>query len=131
MPETCRIVIIVEASPILHKFSNVSVDNFYGFAVLFYNYVIRLAEGFDSLDVVFDRYLKNSLKAQARKRRGLSGTRVLQITDDVPFPRNFLISFLCNTDNKHDLGLYLTILCPFTVILVIRTFCYVQPTITL
>ena len=32
---------------------------------------------------------------------------MLQITDDVPFPRNFLTSFLCNTDNKHDLGLYL------------------------
>ena len=32
---------------------------------------------------------------------------MLQITDDVPFPRNFLTSFLCNSDNKHDLGLYL------------------------
>ena len=32
---------------------------------------------------------------------------MLQITDDVPFPRNFLTSFLCYTDNKHDLGLYL------------------------
>ena len=32
---------------------------------------------------------------------------MLQITDDVPFPRNLLTSFLCNTDNKHDLGLYL------------------------
>ena len=32
---------------------------------------------------------------------------MLQITDDVPFPRNFLTLFLCNTDNKHDLGLYL------------------------
>ena len=44
---------------------------------------------------------------QTRKGRGLSGTWVLQITDDVPFPHNFLTSFLCNTDNKHDLGLYL------------------------
>ena len=32
---------------------------------------------------------------------------MLQITDDVPFPRNLLTSFLCNTDNKHDLGLHL------------------------
>ena len=84
-----------------------SADNFYEFAVVFYNYVTRLAEGFDRLDVVFDRYFKKSLKAQTRKGRGLSDTRVLQITDDVPFPRNFLTSFLCNTDNKHDLGLYL------------------------
>ena len=113
--------IIVEASPIFHKLSNVSADNFYEFAVVFYNYVTRLAEGFDRLDVVFDCYFKNSLKAQARKGRGSSVTRVLQITDDVPFPRNFLTSFLCNTDNKPDLGLYLT----FAVMLVIRTSCYV------
>ena len=84
-----------------------SADNFYEFAVVFYNYVIRLVEGFDRLDVVFNHYFKNSLKAQTRKGRGLSGTRVLQITDDVPFPRNFLTSFFDNTDNKHDLGLYL------------------------
>ena len=46
-------------------------------------------------------------QAQTRKGRGSSGTRLLQITDNVPFPHNFLTSFLCNTDNKHDLGLYL------------------------
>ena len=46
-------------------------------------------------------------QVQTRKGRGSSGTRVLQITDNVPFPHNFLTSFLCNTDNKHDLGLYL------------------------
>ena len=105
--ETYRNVIIVEASPILHKPSNVSADNFYEFAVVFYKYVIHLAEGFDRLDVVFDRSFKNSLKAQTRRGQGSLGTRVLQITDDVPFSRNFLTSFLCNTDNKHDLGLYL------------------------
>ena len=31
---------------------------------------------------------------------------MLQITDDVPCSCNFLTSLLCNTDNKHDLGLY-------------------------
>ena len=103
----CRNVTIVEASPILRKLSNVSAGNFYEISDVFYNYIIRLAEGFDRLDIVFDRYFKNSLKAQTRKGRGLSGSWVLQITDDVSFPRNFLTSFLCNADNKHDLGLYL------------------------
>ena len=121
-----RNVIIVVASPILRKSSNVSAYIFYEFAVVFYNYVIRLAEGFDRLDVVFDRYFKNSLKAQTRKGRASSGTRVLQITDDVSFPCNFLTSFLCNTDTT-----WLPKLCPFTVMLVIHTSCYVQPTITL
>ena len=54
--ETYRDVIIVEAAPILHKLSNVSADNFYEFAVVFYKCVIRLGEGFDRLDVVFDHY---------------------------------------------------------------------------
>ena len=96
-----------KASPILRKLSNVSVDNFYEFAVVFYNYAIRLVAGFDRLDIVFDCYFKNSLKVQTRKERGSSGTRVLQITDDVPFPSNFLTSFLCNTNKKYDLGLHL------------------------
>ena len=54
-----------------------SADNFYEFAVVFYNYVIRLAEGFNWLDAVFDCYLKNSLKAQTRKGQGSSGTQVI------------------------------------------------------
>ena len=74
---------------------------------MFSNYVILLAEGFDRLEVVFNRYFKKGLKAQTRKGQSSSGTRMLQITDDVAFPRNFLTSFLCNTDDKHDLELYL------------------------
>ena len=63
MSETCQNAIIVKALPILHKLSNVSADT----AVVFYNYVIRLAEGFGRLDAVFDRYFKNTLKVQTRK----------------------------------------------------------------
>ena len=60
-------------TPILRKLSNVSADNFYEFAVVFYNYVIRLAEGFDRSGVVFDRYFKNSLKAETRNGHSSSG----------------------------------------------------------
>ena len=62
--------------------------NFYEFAVAFYNHVIRLAEGFDRLDVVFDRYFKSNSKAKIRKGQGSTAAQVLQISDDVPFPRN-------------------------------------------
>ena len=81
--------IVVEALPILRKLSNVSADSFYELAVVSYNHVIRLAEGFHRLDVVFDRYFKNSLKTETRKGRGLSGTRVLLTTDDVPRSTQF------------------------------------------
>ena len=96
-----------EASPLIRKLSNVSVDNFHEFLVIFYSHVSRLANGFDRLDVVFDRYFKNSLKRQTRVDRGSGGTRVLNINDYVPFPLNFQDSFLRNPDNKNDLGLYL------------------------
>ena len=52
---------------------------------MFNNYVILLAEGFHRLEVVFNRYFKKSLKAQTRKGQSSSGTRTLQITDDVAF----------------------------------------------
>ena len=97
---------------------------------MFYNYVIHLAQGFDRLDVVFNRYFKNILKAQTRNGRGSSGIRVSQITDNVPFPGNFLTSFLCKTDNKHDLGLCLVSKTVFIMMLVVRTSYYVQPRIT-
>ena len=80
--------------------------NFYEFAVAFYNHVIRLAEGFDRLDVVFDRYFKSNSKVKIRKGQGSTAAQVLQISDDVPFPRNSLTLFLCHTDNKYELRLY-------------------------
>ena len=70
--------IIIEASPLIRKLSNVSVDNFHEFAVVFYNHVVRLAGGFNRLDVVFDRYFSNSLKAQTRKGRGSVGKECLR-----------------------------------------------------
>ena len=72
MSETCRNAITVEASTILRKLSNMSADNFYEFANVLDNYFICLAEGFDKLDVAFDRYFKNSLKAGTRKGQGSS-----------------------------------------------------------
>ena len=76
------------------------MDNGHEFSVIFYSLVSRLSNGFDRLDVVFDRYFKNSLKRQTRVDRGSGGTRVMDINDHVPFPLNFQDSFLRNPDNK-------------------------------
>ena len=69
MSETCQNTLNVEAWSLLCKLSNFSAGNIYEFAVVFYNYVIRFADDFDRLDVVFDRYFKNSLKAQKDEKR--------------------------------------------------------------
>ena len=100
-------MVIVETSPLLRKLSHVSVENFHEFAVVFYNHVVRLAAWFVRLDILFDSSFKNSLKAPTRNDNWSSGTRLQIITDDTPFLSNFLTSFLCNTETKHDLGLYL------------------------
>ena len=71
-----------------------SVDTFHDFSVVFYNYVIRLASDFNSLDMVFDRYFKETLKSQIRNERGSGGTRLLGISDDTSFPQNVQESFL-------------------------------------
>ena len=60
--------IIIEAS-LFRKLSNASVENFYKFAVVFYHHVVRLATGFSRLDVIFNRYFKNSLKAQTGENK--------------------------------------------------------------
>ena len=87
------------------KLSNASVENFYEFAVVFCHHVVRLVTGFRRLDVIFDRYFKNCLKAQSREGSVSGGTRL--VSDDVSFPQNFLHSFLGNSENKNDLGIFL------------------------
>ena len=101
--------VIIEASPVFRKLSEAAVEIFYEFAVVVYNHVTRLAQGFSRLDVIFDRYFESSLKAQTRKGRGSGGTRLPEINDNVPFPENFMRTFLTDTKNKNDLGLYLAL----------------------
>ena len=59
------------------------------------------------MDIIFDRYFERSLKKQTRTDRGISGTRILNINDEMDFPKNFQESFLRNPDNKNDLSDYL------------------------
>ena len=53
--------LIIEASHLLRKLSRISVETFHDFAVVFYQYVNQLADGFQRLDLFFDRYFSNSL----------------------------------------------------------------------
>ena len=39
--------------------------------------------------------------------QGAGGGRVLHINNDIPFPDDFLNSFLSNLANRNDIGLYL------------------------
>ena len=103
MSETCWNAINVEASQILHKLSTVSVDKFYEFAVVFYNYVIRLVEGFGRLDVAFNRYFKK-FKSTYQKR-----TRFLRYTGITHNWWCSLSTQFPSFAHKHGLGLYLAL----------------------
>ena len=61
--------IIIEASLLLRKLSNVIIDNFYELAMIFFHHVVWLAKGCKRLDVVFGRYFSNSRKTQILKDR--------------------------------------------------------------
>ena len=101
-----RSSLIIEMSPIIHKFSGINVDTYHDFAYVLYRYCLILASGFDRLDVIWDRYFKQSLKEQTREQRGATGARCI-ISDDQPLPKNFKDTVLHHSENKNDLALYL------------------------
>ena len=102
-----NLALIIEASPLLRNLSNISVETFNDVAVVFYQHVNRLAEDFQRLDIVFNHHFSNCFKSQTQMGRGGGGTHVFHINDGIPIPYNFLNSFLSNSANKNNIGLYL------------------------
>ena len=102
-----NLALIIEASPLLRNLSSISVETFNDVAVVFYQHVNRLAEDFQRLDIVFNHHFSNCFKSQTQMGRGGGGTHVFHINDGIPIPYNFLNSFLSNSANKNNIGLYL------------------------
>lgn len=91
---------IVELSPIVFKYSETQVDTFNDFAVLLYYRIMELGYSDERIDIVCDRYFKDSLKEQIRNDRGV-GTRFL-FSDETPFPKNFRNDFLQCQQSPHN-----------------------------
>ena len=102
-----NLALIIEASPLLRNLSSISIETFNDVAVVFYQHVNRLAEDFLRLDIVFNHHFSNCFKSQTQMGRGGGGTHVFHINDGIPIPYNFLNSFLSNSANKNNIGLYL------------------------
>ena len=102
-----NLALIIEASSLLRNLSSISVETFNDVAVVFYQHVNRLAEDFQRLDIVFNHHFSNCFKSQTQMGRGGGGTHVFHINDGIPIPYNFLNSFLSNSANKNNIGLYL------------------------
>ena len=102
-----NLALIIEASPLLRNLSSISVETFNDVAVVFYQHVNRLAEDFQRLDIVFNHHFSNCFKSQTQMGRGGGGAHVFHINNGIPIPYNFLNSFLSNSANKNNIGLYL------------------------
>lgn len=72
---------------------------------VFIPYILRNLQTCKRLDVVWDRYINNSLKSSARQKRG-SGNRVI-VKNSTPIPKNWN-SFLRVDENKSELYQYLS-----------------------
>ena len=89
LTESAWTAIVLEASPLIRKLSNVPVESFHEFSAVLYQHISKFATGFDRVDLIFDRYFKDSLKRQTRIDRGVSGTRFLNINDNAPSKIHF------------------------------------------
>ena len=96
--------IIIELSAIFRRAFTAS--SFLDFAHQVYAYIMAMADGFDRIDVIADRYFKDSLKKQTRISRGNAPT--ILFDDDTKFPGDFKDNFLKNSINKDKLNLYLS-----------------------
>ena len=82
VPESVESVLIVELSPILrHDFKP---DTFLHFARMVYDYIIKVGQDYDRIDVICDRYFEKSLKTQTRDFKKGSGN-ILAFDDDATF----------------------------------------------
>ena len=94
--------LLIELSPLFR--SDTHFGAFGEFARWFFNNIKKLSSGYSSVDIICDRYFKNSLKYLTRNERGHS-PKVL-FHDDTLLPSKFNDSFLKNNHNKEWLNLY-------------------------
>ena len=82
--------IIIELSAVFPCSFNAST--FLEFASQVYAYLLSMADGYNRVDVILDRYFKDSLKKQTRTTRGDAPT--ISIDDKTNFPGDFRDNFL-------------------------------------
>ena len=95
--------IIIELNPILR--CDFSTNTYDDFAQKIYIHIMNIAEGYDRVDIISDRYFDNSLKNQTRIERGQGS--VLIFDENTKFPSDFKDNFLKSNNNKERLNHFL------------------------
>ena len=102
-PTSTSAALIVELSPLFRKTNH--TGSFEMFSQRLFNEIRKISIGFSKVDVVCDRYFKDSLKNLTRIGRG-DGPSIM-FEDTTPLPGRFNETFLKNNDNKERLNLFL------------------------
>ena len=97
--------LILDGAAIVNLLRPISCKTFEAYAHnVFIKYVKSRLANVSRLDIVWDRYLQNSLKATTRSKRGTGIRR--RVLPDTRIPKNWS-SFLCDDNNKSELFAYL------------------------
>ena len=86
-----------------------NVGTFGEYADRFVQAVLAAGKNYQRIDVVFDRYRDDTIKAGTRTRRTQAARPIRRVIEsrDVPLPRNWA-NFLSLSENKADLGHFLS-----------------------
>ena len=99
--------IIIELSLLVQTHNLTNCRIFHGLALALYSRISKIAAGCIRVDVIINRYFKNSLKEGTRGDRGNEGTTFGDINDHDEIPSNFQKDFVRNSLNKDTLYKYL------------------------
>ena len=108
IPEhTHKSALVLEMSPMIRaKSCSPGIECFSDFAVILYNHIMKLGRDHDRIDLVFDRYLADSLKEGTRNERG-TGSMFNFEGDDTPIANNMEQTFMKESKKKNDVNDYL------------------------
>ena len=97
--------IVVDAPAIVHSLPSDGIRNFEDYFQVFFKWMCQKLVSTNRLDIVWDRYITESLKESTREKRG-TGVRT-KVSGQAKFPGKFK-DFLLLSNNKKELFDFLT-----------------------
>ena len=105
-PPSCYDVKLIDGAAAVHFLSSLNISTFADYSKLVFNkYVEKELHTCERIDIIWDVYKHDSLKATTRDNRG-KGIRI-KVNGQVKLPRNFQ-DFLRDSQNKQELFEFLT-----------------------
>ncbi len=91
---------VVDGAVIVHFINTTGATTFGEYSLKIQEYICQRSERFERIDVIWDVYRNNSIKRDAREKRGIG--RVQNVNSSLKIPKNWS-SFLSADENKTQL----------------------------